>query len=184
MNYILQTSFKILQKNVYISSGVSGAMLVSLAISWGWCQEDGINVIDVIILITGRTPGLPSRFYLSTKVKSSLTELLYLFEDIKQQLNTKIFSIILDLTDYREYLHKEFAESFVSHSSDQDLINGFLEAVTLSPKQLEPNEKVTISTLHNSKGLEWPCVFVAACEGGSSHIQESTHICGNDPGQA
>ncbi|KAL0078049.1 P-loop containing nucleoside triphosphate hydrolase protein [Phycomyces blakesleeanus] len=159
----------------------------------GRCLEDGINVIDVIKMITGRTPGPPPRFYLSTKVKSSLTELLYLFEDIKQQLDTKIFSIILDLTDYREYLRKEFAESFVSRwenvgelvtyasvyiselstraiSPDQDPIIGFLEAVALGPEQLEPNEvmkgKVTISTLHNSKGLEWPCVFVAACEEG------------------
>ncbi|KAL0097594.1 hypothetical protein J3Q64DRAFT_1828878 [Phycomyces blakesleeanus] len=48
--------------------------------------------------------------------------------------------MILDLTNYREYLRKKFAESFVSCSSDQDPIIGFLEAVALSPKHLKPNE--------------------------------------------
>ncbi|KAL0084476.1 hypothetical protein J3Q64DRAFT_1836004 [Phycomyces blakesleeanus] len=103
MNYTLQTSFKTLQKNVYISSGVSGAMLMALASSYK------------------ETP-LP-----------------------------EIFSIILDLTDYREYLRKEFVESFVSWwenvgklptrviSPDQDPIIGFLEAVALGPEQLKLN---------------------------------------------
>ncbi|KAL0077871.1 hypothetical protein F4703DRAFT_1945875 [Phycomyces blakesleeanus] len=121
--------------------------------------------------------------------QSSLTELLYLFKNIKQQLDTKtplpeIFSIILDLTDYREYLCKEFAKSFVSQwenvgklptrviSPDQDPIIGFLKAVALGPEQLKLNE--------GSSDLAPLSVLV---RGGSSHIQELTHVYGNDPGQ-
>lgn len=33
-----------------------------------------------------------------------------------------------------------------------------------SPENRQP--KVTISTVHSAKGLEWPCVFVMSCEEG------------------
>ncbi|KAL0084528.1 hypothetical protein F4703DRAFT_1916588 [Phycomyces blakesleeanus] len=116
MNYTLQTSFKTLQKNVYISSGVSGAMLMALA-------------------------------NLSKKSLMSLTG----------ALTMQLFSILGAVPGrwhkcHREYLCKEFVESFVSRwenvgklptrviSPDQDPIIGFLEAVALGPEQLKLNE--------------------------------------------
>ncbi|KAI7903351.1 P-loop containing nucleoside triphosphate hydrolase protein [Cokeromyces recurvatus] len=51
-----------------------------------------------------------------------------------------------------------------------DPIAEFLEYCSLCSNQKELEEaeggKVTIATLHSSKGLEWPCVFIATCNDG------------------
>ncbi|KAI9488853.1 P-loop containing nucleoside triphosphate hydrolase protein [Zychaea mexicana] len=52
-----------------------------------------------------------------------------------------------------------------------DRIVQFLEVTTLSSNTKEEEEveqlgKVTISTMHSAKGLEWPCVFSVASESG------------------
>ncbi|KAI8065345.1 P-loop containing nucleoside triphosphate hydrolase protein [Gilbertella persicaria] len=51
-----------------------------------------------------------------------------------------------------------------------DPVADFLEycALCSNQKELEEAEggKVTIATLHSSKGLEWPCVFIATCSEG------------------
>ncbi|KAJ8654829.1 hypothetical protein O0I10_009553 [Lichtheimia ornata] len=53
---------------------------------------------------------------------------------------------------------------------NQDRVSAFLEATTLAGNSQEHDKadhgKVTITTMHSAKGLEWPCVFVMGCEGG------------------
>ncbi|KAI9021460.1 P-loop containing nucleoside triphosphate hydrolase protein [Phycomyces nitens] len=177
------------------------------------CIQNETNVIEVIKVLTGRTNGPPPRLYISAKVKSSLTEFLYIYEDVKRQIETKvslpdIISIIIELTEYNDYLKSNFSESYESRwenvgelisystiftsqlatrvvSIDQDPVIGFLEAVALGPDQVEPDEnskgRVTISTIHNAKGLEWPCVFITACEEGiipHSRVESEMEECG------
>ncbi|KAI8337373.1 P-loop containing nucleoside triphosphate hydrolase protein [Choanephora cucurbitarum] len=52
----------------------------------------------------------------------------------------------------------------------KDPVADFLEYCSLCSNQKELEEaeggKVTIATLHSSKGLEWPCVFIATCNEG------------------
>ncbi|OAD81552.1 hypothetical protein PHYBLDRAFT_162151 [Phycomyces blakesleeanus NRRL 1555(-)] len=93
-----------------------------------------------------------TKFWLLDQIALYLSDSVFFYEKRIITPLPEIFSIILDLTDYREYLRKEFVESFVSRwenvgklptrviSPDQDPIIGFLEAVALGPEQLKLNE--------------------------------------------
>ncbi|KAF1803631.1 P-loop containing nucleoside triphosphate hydrolase protein [Mucor lusitanicus] len=56
---------------------------------------------------------------------------------------------------------------FPDYQHEKDPIVEFLEYCSLSANQKEQDEaeggRVTVSTMHASKGLEWPCVFVVTC---------------------
>ncbi|CEP07455.1 hypothetical protein [Parasitella parasitica] len=66
---------------------------------------------------------------------------------------------------------KEDSDEYDTPVEEKDYIVEFLEYCSLSAHQKEQEEaeggKVTISTMHSSKGLEWPCVFIATCNEGS-----------------
>ncbi|KAI8638789.1 P-loop containing nucleoside triphosphate hydrolase protein [Parasitella parasitica] len=63
---------------------------------------------------------------------------------------------------------------------EKDYIVQFLEYCSMSAHQKEQEEaeggKVTISTIHSAKGLEWPCVFIATCNEGSIPSQLSSDV--------
>ncbi|KAI7880336.1 P-loop containing nucleoside triphosphate hydrolase protein [Lichtheimia hyalospora FSU 10163] len=64
-------------------------------------------------------------------------------------------------------LEDRYSSGFLAN---QDRVSAFLEATTLVGNTKEHDEadkgKVTITTMHSAKGLEWPCVFVMGCESG------------------
>lgn len=72
-------------------------------------------------------------------------------------------------SDYikKEKQEEEFGSQFPNYQHEKDPIVEFLEYCSLSANQKEQDEaeggRVTVSTMHSSKGLEWPCVFVATC---------------------
>ncbi|KAI9258189.1 P-loop containing nucleoside triphosphate hydrolase protein [Phascolomyces articulosus] len=75
-----------------------------------------------------------------------------------------------DLPNYTEPTEEEPPLGDDERLNDGDHIVRFLELTTLSTNSKEEDEadlgKVTISTMHSAKGLEWPVVFTIACEAG------------------
>lgn len=125
-------------------------------------------------------PGLTQRNVVGMKTFADLIRRLHLRADDAAAL--------VEAAVKESGLLKQYAES----EEDEDLTRGdnllqlidiaksfcgtekksaveFLELVTLSAHEEEEDEdrdKVTISTLHAAKGLEWPVVFLPAVEGG------------------
>ena len=117
-----------------------------------------------------------------------LRRFLELSEDLmSQQKNFKLsefYSIVLDRTEYVQMLKKEDtaeAEARINNLEELDnaivqfekergedaTLSNYLEEMTLASDQdqLDPSyNAVTMMTLHISKGLEYPYVFIVGCE--------------------
>ncbi|KAK4518171.1 uncharacterized protein ATC70_001522 [Mucor velutinosus] len=67
----------------------------------------------------------------------------------------------------KEEQEENLGSQFPNYQHELDSIVEFLEYCSLSANQKEQDEaeggRVTVSTMHASKGLEWPCVFVVTC---------------------
>ncbi|CAO0794680.1 unnamed protein product [Mucor circinelloides] len=67
----------------------------------------------------------------------------------------------------KEKQEEDLDSQFPNYQRETDPIVEFLEYCSLSANQKEQDEaeggRVTVSTMHASKGLEWPCVFVVTC---------------------
>jgi DNA helicase-2/ATP-dependent DNA helicase PcrA len=81
-------------------------------------------------------------------------------------LNTRYPDYRDRLQDIEELSH--FASQYKSLDAflSELALLGEMEAETIVDGGL-PDEKITLSTVHQAKGLEWPCVFIIwLCEGG------------------
>ena len=103
---------------------------------------------------------------------------LSISELIKETLRTTGYTRALELEDTKEAENRienleEFltvANEFEEQYAENDLGN-FLESITLSSDvdeldEDEPQEQVTLMTLHSAKGLEFPVVFLVGMEEG------------------
>ena len=103
---------------------------------------------------------------------------LSISELIKETLKTTGYTRALELEDTKEAENRienleEFltvANEFEEQYAENDLGN-FLESITLSSDvdeldEDEPQEQVTLMTLHSAKGLEFPVVFLVGMEEG------------------
>jgi DNA helicase-2/ATP-dependent DNA helicase PcrA len=119
---------------------------------------------------------------------AKIRRFLDLIEELAQQKNqfrlSEFYSIVLDRTEYAVLLKKEDtpeAEArlsnleeldnaiaqFESERGDEATLSNYLEELTLASDQDQVDgsvNAVTMMTLHISKGLEYPFVFIVGCE--------------------
>jgi DNA helicase-2/ATP-dependent DNA helicase PcrA len=87
----------------------------------------------------------------------------------------ELLEILVDRTGYRQYLSQEIDgqdritnvnELIVGAAGVVDLTGYLQEKALLTGMDLTPGEKVSVMTLHMSKGLEFDFVFILGCEEG------------------
>ena len=152
---------------------------------------------------------------ISPRIKNNLSEFNQLIQDLKSiaiQGPSKTIEAILNKTGYREDLIKEGTlESQMRLENIEELMNSafnfenlneleidepftmmreYLESIALfaDTDELEESDRVTLMTLHNAKGLEFPYVFMTGMEenlfpherstqGGKKEIEEERRLC-------
>ncbi len=152
---------------------------------------------------------------ISPRIKNNLSEFYQLIQDLKSiaiQGPSKTIEEILNKTGYREELIKEGTlESQMRLENIEELMNSafnfenlndleidepftlmreYLESIALfaDTDELEESDRVTLMTLHNAKGLEFPFVFMTGMEenlfpherstqGGKKEIEEERRLC-------
>ncbi|MBR4790317.1 MAG: UvrD-helicase domain-containing protein [Treponema sp.] len=158
------------------------------------------NAMDSLI----NRPGSPA----NDAVKEDLAEFMKLIEDERQKiltgrgLSNKVRQMIEDI-DYKDYLIGEFGksqkavqfklmniESLLNSidawekdpDNDNPSVFNYLNRITLvSQDNSDDNDnkgKVNLMTIHASKGLEFPVVFIAGCEEGL--IPHARSVAEND----
>ncbi|MBO7582455.1 MAG: UvrD-helicase domain-containing protein [Treponema sp.] len=158
------------------------------------------NAMDSLI----SRPGSPA----NDAVKEDLAEFMKLIEDERQKiltgrgLSNKVRQMIEDI-DYKDYLIGEFGksqkavqfklmniESLLNSidawekdpDNDNPSVFNYLNRITLvSQDNSDDNDnkgKVNLMTIHASKGLEFPVVFIAGCEEGL--IPHARSVAEND----
>ena len=152
---------------------------------------------------------------ISPRIKNNLSEFYQLIQNLKSiaiQGPSKTIEEILNKTGYREELIKEGTlESQMRLENIEELMNSafnfenlndleidepftlmreYLESIALfaDTDELEESDRVTLMTLHNAKGLEFPFVFMTGMEenlfpherstqGGKKEIEEERRLC-------
>lgn len=161
------------------SRGIGQRTLAELS---AWARNQGISLYDGIKMVSEKKgPGF------TTRITYALTNFLALLEGLRARsegLNLlDLLDEVIETTGYREHLlgqedgedrwenilelravAKEYSEF-----SPQEALATFLEKVTLVSDIDELDEKadaVTLITLHQAKGLEFPVVFIVGMEEG------------------
>ena len=148
-------------------------------------QENAISLFDVIAAITSPQTELANQPNFSTKQ----VDLLKRFVDIFKLILTECAGLpvvkklerIIQIIEYDEYLQaneksderqsnvEELLLVAADHPAKDNLPN-FLDGITLLSEQdrlsvdEQTKETVTLITLHQAKGLEYPIVFIAGVE--------------------
>ncbi|KAI9253027.1 P-loop containing nucleoside triphosphate hydrolase protein [Sporodiniella umbellata] len=97
--------------------------------------------------------------------------------NVGQLINTAVDKPPINEEDEETKEETKYADIYgQKRSKKKNSVSDFLEFCALCSNQHEQEEaeegKVTIATLHSSKGLEWPCVFIVSCvEGVIPHIK-------------
>lgn len=139
---------------------------------------------------------------LNTKQLSSLKELLYLIESLKEQSGS-IADLIKQVIDQFKYLDvlKQDPDSFEDRKgnieeleakamqSEEHSLSEFLEEITLKAghESQESEQSVKLMTVHNGKGLEFEMVFIigleedlfphASAKNALDQIEEERRLC-------
>ena len=117
---------------------------------------------------------------LSGKAENQLQHLLKLLDEISQQPPDAAINTILDKTDYLDYLRQyantsddytarvENIEQLIYAASQHETLLDYLEEAALvkedKAEDEEVDHRVSLATMHASKGLEFLVVFVVGCE--------------------
>ena len=114
----------------------------------------------------------------SNKTKEDLSILKSLFKEGENPINQ-----FLSFFNYKDYISKKYKDDdkkiedklenvkvlsdlFQSYSYDAHGIKRFLDELLDIEKNEKDKNKVTLSTIHSAKGLEWRHVFLACCNDG------------------
>lgn len=169
----------------YPKRGIGGAAVDFIS---GISTEKGISLFEAACIAADLDE-------VKFRAKAQTIEFVELMRKLISKKNTGIECIIryiLELTCFKEELEKgqtkeeaetryenilffeKQAKQFQLKNKDSSL-DAFIESVTLAPetKEIESEGCITISTVHAVKGLEFPVVFVAACEEGVFPSQQS-----------
>jgi len=149
--------------------GIGGGMISRIA---------GFRMSDMSLKAAARQAIAESA--LSAKAGTQLQHLLALLDEIAKQAPDAAINMILDKTGYLEYL-KQYAktnddytarieniEQLIYAASQHDELIDYLEEAALvkedKAEDEEVDHRVSLSTMHASKGLEFRVVFVVGCE--------------------
>lgn len=153
---------------------------------FGWTKAQGISLYDGLKVIAHQESE-PSLSHRSTQ---SLANLFYLLQDLVQEskeLDVRaLIDVVLERTGYERYVRdgkdgeerwnnirelSAVAQQMLNYQgvAQEDSLATFLEGVSLVSdidNLEEENEAVTLITLHQAKGLEFPVVFIIGMEEG------------------
>ena len=154
-----------------------------------YANQSNISVFDAATILSNINEDVEISKILSSGPKKNVKKFLNLITDINNK--SKTFSVeerityIIDKTNYKNYLlgsltnpeeRLENIEELVSSinnfesENEEDKINLFLESVSLINDVDHLNDeqdKLTLITLHQSKGLEFDSVFLTGLEDGT-----------------
>jgi len=136
-------------------------------------QKTGMSLQNAVQFVL-KNNLLPGKNY------EALNSIMRLLDDIRDKTPTAAINEILDKTGYLEYLRRysKTEDAYISrqenieqliYSASQHLeIIDYLEDASLIKEDRkdpqERNNKVNLSTIHASKGMEYQVVFIVGCE--------------------
>ena len=154
-----------------------------------YANQSNISVFDAATILSNINEDVEISKILSSGPKKNVKKFLHLITDINNKSKTfsveEIITYIIDKTNYKNYLlgsltnpeeRLENIEELVSSinnfesENEEDKINLFLESVSLINDVDHLNDeqdKLTLITLHQSKGLEFDSVFLTGLEDGT-----------------
>jgi len=154
-----------------------------------YANQSNISVFDAATILSNINEDIEISKILSSGPKKNVKNFLNLITDINNKSKTfsveEIITYIIDKTNYKNYLlgsltnpeeRLENIEELVSSinnfesENEEDKINLFLESVSLINDVDHLNDeqdKLTLITLHQSKGLEFDSVFLTGLEDGT-----------------
>ncbi len=141
------------------------------------------------ISVLAATKALVDEKHFNAGTTGKLRRFIDLIEDLHNQQNafkiSEFYSIVLEKTDYVQMLKKEDTpeaearldnleeldnaiDQFEKERGEDATLSNYLEEMTLTTGLDEADNKVTsaitMMTMHISKGLEYPFVFIIGCE--------------------
>jgi DNA helicase-2/ATP-dependent DNA helicase PcrA len=152
-----------------------------------WAKSLGVSQYEALQLITEPTKGKEQQPPFNSRIVKVLTGFLELMQELivqSQELNlVDLFDLVIKRTGYEEYLlgEKDGEERWENilelrtvaqeyrHLKPTEGLTAFLEGVTLVSdvdSLDETVDTVTLVTLHQAKGLEFPVVFIVGVEDG------------------
>ena len=154
-----------------------------------YANQSNISVFDAATILSNINEDVEISKILSSGPQKNVKKFLHLITDINNKSKTfsveEIITYIIDKTNYKNYLlgsltnpeeRLENIEELVSSinnfesENEEDKINLFLESVSLINDVDHLNDeqdKLTLITLHQSKGLEFDSVFLTGLEDGT-----------------
>ena len=154
-----------------------------------YANQSNISVFDAATILSNINEDVEISKILSSGPKKNVKKFLNLITDINNKSKTfsveEIITYIIDKTNYKNYLlgsltnpeeRLENIEELVSSinnfesENEEDKINLFLESVSLIndvDHLSDEQDKLTLITLHQSKGLEFDSVFLTGLEDGT-----------------
>ena len=154
-----------------------------------YANQSNISVFDAATILSNINEDIEISKILSSGPKKNVKNFLNLITDINNKSKTfsveEIITYIIDKTNYKNYLlgsltnpeeRLENIEELISSinnfesENEEDKINLFLESVSLINDVDHLNDeqdKLTLITLHQSKGLEFDSVFLTGLEDGT-----------------
>ncbi len=118
---------------------------------------------------------------LTKKIHENLSDVLEIIDEIKNLAPAMAMEVVLEKTDYYEYLkkHTKTKNQFISKKENieqliytaraKDDLLEYLEEAALIREDKEDDDdnnssKVSLLTIHSAKGLEFDTVFIVGCE--------------------
>lgn len=154
-----------------------------------YANQSNISVFDAATILSNINEDIEISKILSSGPKKNVKSFLNLITDINNKSKTfsveEIITYIINKTNYKNYLlgsltnpeeRLENIEELISSinnfesENEEDKINLFLESVSLINDVDHLNDeqdKLTLITLHQSKGLEFDSVFLTGLEDGT-----------------
>jgi len=160
-----------------------------------YAKESGISYVESLMK-SGEVSGIQRE---SVRKLNDLGQVLFeLNQSLEQITPTNFVKILIDSIEYKKYIRefdetgpdrwenveelvnsvKEFEES--GDTSEKKTIVDFINSITLHAdiddlKEEEERETVSLMTIHNAKGLEFPVVFISGVNDGLIPHSNSRH---------
>ncbi|CAO3623918.1 unnamed protein product [Cunninghamella blakesleeana] len=103
------------------------------------------------------------------------------YEHLKAHYENEYDAKVANVDELITFAHRQESSNQVESEYKQtDKLGSFLELVSLCGDSKETEDasegRVSLITMHAAKGLEWPCVFITACEEGIMPMQRAESV--------